>query len=79
MLPYWTASRTKTTWRKLIDDIRDGRRSDLGLTLSEAMRLAEDGRRAWRSAAYNLGCQRVATWLGRRRSISGWTDVADHG
>ena len=29
---------------------------------------------------WGLGaCQRVATSLGRRWSISGWTDVADHG
>jgi len=36
--------------------------SDMGLTLLEAMKLAEN-RHAWRPAVYSLGCQCVAYWL----------------
>jgi len=36
--------------------------SDMGLTLLEAMKLAEN-RHAWRPAMYSLGCQCVAYWL----------------
>jgi len=45
--------------RKWIDGMHDDC-SDLGLTLLEATRLAED-RRAWRPASVQLGLPRVAT------------------